>query len=84
MHTHWSQFVRNNYVNPTSEDIKLHIIVSFAWNITCCIWNGQVETEALSRFNRTATLTRTRSVGDQVRTVLFLCVAIQRKRTVRT
>ena len=27
MHTHWSQFVPNNYVNPTSEGIKLHIIV---------------------------------------------------------
>ena len=27
MHTHWSQFVPNNYVNPTSEDIKLHIII---------------------------------------------------------
>ena len=28
MHTHWSQFVPNNYVNPTSEDIKLHIIIT--------------------------------------------------------
>ena len=27
MHTHWSQFVPNNYMNPTSEDIKFHIIV---------------------------------------------------------
>ena len=27
MHTHWSQFVPNNYVSPTSEDIKLHIII---------------------------------------------------------
>ena len=27
MHTHWSQFVPNNYVNPTSEDIKLYIII---------------------------------------------------------
>ena len=26
MHTHWSQFVPNKYVNPASEDIKLHII----------------------------------------------------------
>ena len=25
MHTHWSHFVPNNYVNPTSEDIKLLI-----------------------------------------------------------
>ena len=28
MHTRWSQFVRNNYVSPTSEDIKLYIITS--------------------------------------------------------
>ena len=27
MLTHWSQFVPNNYVNPTSEDIKLYIII---------------------------------------------------------
>ena len=27
MHTHWSQFVPNNYVNLTSEDINLHIII---------------------------------------------------------
>ena len=27
MHTHWSQFVPNTCVNPTSEDIKLHVIV---------------------------------------------------------
>ena len=27
MHTHWSQFVPNNYVSPTSEDIKFHIII---------------------------------------------------------
>ena len=27
MLTHWSQFVPNNYVNPTSEDMKLYIIV---------------------------------------------------------
>ena len=26
------------------------------WNIACCIWNGQVETGALSRFNRTVML----------------------------
>ena len=25
---HWSQFVPNYYVNPTSEDIKLHIIIT--------------------------------------------------------
>ena len=25
---HWSQFVPNNYVNPTSEDIKLYIIIN--------------------------------------------------------
>ena len=28
MHTHWSQFVPYIYVSPTSEDIKLHIIIS--------------------------------------------------------
>ena len=27
------------------------------WNLACCIWNGQDETDALSRFNRTAVLT---------------------------
>ena len=27
MLTDWSQFVPNNYVNPTSEDIKLYIII---------------------------------------------------------
>ena len=27
MLTHWSQFVPNNYVYPTSEDIKLYIII---------------------------------------------------------
>ena len=27
MHTDWSQFVLNNYDNPTSEDITLHIII---------------------------------------------------------
>ena len=26
------------------------------WNIVCCIWNGQPETDALSCFNRTAKL----------------------------
>ena len=30
MHTHWSQFVPNNDVNPTSEDIKLHNIIEGA------------------------------------------------------
>ena len=27
MHTDWSQFVANMTDNPTSEDIKLHIII---------------------------------------------------------
>ena len=32
MHTHWSQrFVPNNDVNPTSEDVKLHIIITGHW-----------------------------------------------------
>ena len=27
MHTHWSQFVPNNYFNPISEDTKLYVIM---------------------------------------------------------
>ena len=32
MYTHWPQFVPSNYVNPTSEDIKLHIIIIIIWS----------------------------------------------------
>ena len=32
-------------------------ISTSVWNLVCCIWNGQVETDVLRRFNRTAMLT---------------------------
>ena len=32
-----------------------------SWNMVCCIWNGQVETSALSHLNRTAWLTHSLS-----------------------
>ena len=34
MLTHWSQF--DTYVNPTSEDIKLHIIIIIRWTLVSC------------------------------------------------
>ena len=38
MHTHWSQFVPNNYANPISEDIKLHIIIICSGSACLCCW----------------------------------------------
>ena len=37
MHTHWSHIVPNNLCQPTSEDIKLHIIIIIGRN-----WPGRV------------------------------------------
>ena len=44
-------------------------------NLVCCIWNGQLETDALSRYIRTTMQANTRSVWGQVRTVLLYYTA---------
>ena len=48
-------------------------------NVSCSIWNGQVETDALSRFNRMAILTHTQSTsGTSVPLVELMYIVFTR------
>ena len=55
-HTLWLQAFFFSHVQTTGAH-WLAGAVNLLWNTACCIWNGQVETDALSHFNLMLMLT---------------------------
>ena len=59
--------------------LRIYLIFIVILNVSCSIWNGQVETDALSHFNRMAILTRTQSTsGTSVPLVELMYIVFTR------